>query len=198
MGARAGAVVVSDECYVELGWDAEPVSILDPRVYGGSHEGVLAVHSLSKRSNLAGYRRASCSATRRSSASCSRCASTTGLMVPAPVQAATIAALGDDAHVAEQRERYARGATCLRSRPRGRGLPDRPLRGGPVPVGHARRGLLGHRALVAERGILVAPGRVLRGRRGPARARGAHRHRRRDRLGPPPAGSRAVTCVTDG
>ena len=51
-----GAIVVSDECYVELGWDAEPVSVLDPRVNGGSHDGLLAVHSLSKRSNLAGYR----------------------------------------------------------------------------------------------------------------------------------------------
>jgi len=53
-----GALVVSDECYIELGWEAEPVSVLHPDVCGGSHEGLLALHSLSKRSNLAGYRAA--------------------------------------------------------------------------------------------------------------------------------------------
>ena len=47
-------VVASDECYLEFGWDTEPVSILHPDVCDGSHEGLLAVHSLSKRSNLAG------------------------------------------------------------------------------------------------------------------------------------------------
>src|SRR5690606_5806453 len=51
-----GAVLASDECYAELGWDAEPVSVLHPSVCGDSHDGILAVHSLSKRSNLAGYR----------------------------------------------------------------------------------------------------------------------------------------------
>ncbi len=51
-----GAVVASDECYISLGWDAAPVSVLHPSVCDGSHQGVLAVHSLSKRSNLAGYR----------------------------------------------------------------------------------------------------------------------------------------------
>jgi hypothetical protein len=53
---ETGAIVVSDECYVELGWDAEPVSVLHPDVCGDDHARVLAVHSLSKRSNLAGYR----------------------------------------------------------------------------------------------------------------------------------------------
>ena len=51
-----GTLLVSDECYVECAWEAEPVSVLHPDVCGGSHEGILAVHSLSKRSNLAGYR----------------------------------------------------------------------------------------------------------------------------------------------
>src|ERR1700683_2752614 len=51
-----GAVVASDECYLGLGWEAEPVSVLDPAVCGSSRAGVLAIHSLSKRSNLAGYR----------------------------------------------------------------------------------------------------------------------------------------------
>ena len=51
-----GVIVASDECYLEYGWDTEPASILHPDVCGGSHDGVLAVHSLSKRSNLAGMR----------------------------------------------------------------------------------------------------------------------------------------------
>ena len=51
-----GAVVASDECYAELPWTADPVSLLHPTVSGGSFDGLLAVHSLSKRSNLAGYR----------------------------------------------------------------------------------------------------------------------------------------------
>ena len=55
--ARAGDVLVaSDECYLELGWDVEPISVLHPSVSGGDSTGLLALHSLSKRSNLAGYR----------------------------------------------------------------------------------------------------------------------------------------------
>ncbi len=53
-----GVLVVSDECYLELGWEADPVSVLHPDVNGGSYDGLVAVHSLSKRSNLAGYRAA--------------------------------------------------------------------------------------------------------------------------------------------
>ncbi len=77
---RAGrARRVSDECYLELGWSRAPVSVLHPDVCGGSHEGLLAVHSLSKRSNLAGYRAGFVAgdASRRG-ASCSRSASTPG------------------------------------------------------------------------------------------------------------------------
>ena len=51
-----GTVVASDECYIELGWEASPLSVLHRDVCDGSHHGLLAVHSLSKRSNLAGYR----------------------------------------------------------------------------------------------------------------------------------------------
>ena len=50
------AVLASDECYIGLGWAAEPVSVLHPDVCGGAAEGLLAVHSVSKRSNMAGYR----------------------------------------------------------------------------------------------------------------------------------------------
>src|SRR5262249_32298741 len=51
-----GRIVVSDECYLSLGWETQPVSILDRAVTGGDLTGVIAVHSLSKSSSLAGYR----------------------------------------------------------------------------------------------------------------------------------------------
>ncbi|WP_062301993.1 succinyldiaminopimelate transaminase [Demequina subtropica] len=102
-----GALVASDECYAELSWTGEPVpSILDPRVCGDSHEGVLAVYSLSKQSNLAGYRAAFVAGDPAVIAALLEVRKHAGLIVPAPVQAAMTVALGDDAHVAEQKERY--------------------------------------------------------------------------------------------
>jgi succinyldiaminopimelate transaminase len=110
-----GAVIANDECYAELNWEGdEPTpSILDPRVIAGERNSVLAVYSLSKQSNLAGYRAAfvaGCSdlidellAVRKHA----------GLIPPAPVQAAMIAALVDSAHVAEQKERYRRRRAVL-------------------------------------------------------------------------------------
>ncbi|MEZ0091086.1 succinyldiaminopimelate transaminase [Streptacidiphilus sp. EB129] len=111
-----GVLVVSDECYLELGWepDAEPVSVLHPDVCGGSYEGLVAVHSLSKRSNLAGYRAAFLVGDPAVLGELLEIRKHSGLMVPAPVQAATVAALGDGEHVAVQRERYARRRTALR------------------------------------------------------------------------------------
>jgi succinyldiaminopimelate transaminase len=103
-----GAVVASDECYAELSWEGAPTSLLHPDVTGGSHEGLLAVYSLSKQSNLAGYRAgvvAGDVALVRELLEVRRHA---GMIVPAPVQAAMVAAFGDDAHVAEQRQRYRR------------------------------------------------------------------------------------------
>jgi succinyldiaminopimelate transaminase len=101
-----GAVVASDECYAELAWTADPVSVLHPDVCAGSHQGLLVVQSLSKQSNLAGYRAGFVAgdpvlvgqlvATRKH----------LGMIVPAPVQAAMVAALVDDSHVTHQRERY--------------------------------------------------------------------------------------------
>jgi len=109
-----GAVVASDECYAELGWDPDlpPVSLLHPDVCGGSYDNLLALYSLSKQSNLAGYRAAFAAGDPRLVARLREVRKHAGMMVPAPVQAAMVAALGDDAHVAEQRARYAvrRGA----------------------------------------------------------------------------------------
>jgi succinyldiaminopimelate transaminase len=153
-----GAVVVSDECYLELGWEADPVSVLHPDVCGGSYEGVLAVGSLSKRSNLAGYRAAFVGGDPVLVARLLEVRKHAGMIVPAPVQAAMVAALGDDEHVAEQRERYAARRTTLRDA----------LTTAGFTVEHSEAGLYlwvtrgedcwDTVSWLAERGILVAPG----------------------------------------
>ncbi|MFI6346520.1 succinyldiaminopimelate transaminase [Streptomyces sp. NPDC050560] len=109
-----GVLVFSDECYLELGWDTEPVSVLDPEVRGGSYEGLVAVHSLSKRSNLAGYRFAFLVGDETVLQELLQVRKHGGMMTPSPAQAAAIAALGDDTHVHAQRERYAARRTLLR------------------------------------------------------------------------------------
>lgn len=108
---RIGAVVASDECYAELPWTDEVVrdgvpSILDPDVCRGSFEGLLAVYSLSKQSNLAGYRAAFTAGDPELIAGLLETRKHAGMIVPAPVQAAMVAALADDSHVAAQREVY--------------------------------------------------------------------------------------------
>jgi succinyldiaminopimelate transaminase len=113
-----GAVVASDECYALLGW-SEPwastgvPSILDPRVAGGSYEGLLAAYSLSKQSNLAGYRAAFVAGDPALVGRLLATRKQLGLIVPAPIQAAMVAALDDDAHVAAQRATYRRRRTLL-------------------------------------------------------------------------------------
>lgn len=109
-----GAVVASDECYIELGWDTDPVSILHPDVCGGSHAGLLALQSLSKRSNLAGYRAAFVAGDPDLVGELLTVRKHGGLIMPGPVQTAMTAALGDDAHVDEQRRRYAARRARLR------------------------------------------------------------------------------------
>jgi len=102
-----GAVVASDECYASLVWEGEPAaSILDDDVCEGSHEGLLAVYSLSKQSTMAGYRAAFVAGDPALVASLLEIRKHSGLMVPAPVQNAMIAALADDRHAQEQRARY--------------------------------------------------------------------------------------------
>ncbi|MFF3851315.1 bifunctional succinyldiaminopimelate transaminase/glutamate-prephenate aminotransferase [Streptomyces sp. NPDC002328] len=110
-----GVLVFSDECYLELGWEADPVSVLHQDVNGGSHDGLVAVHSLSKRSNLAGYRAAFLAGDPAVLAPLLEIRKHGGMMTSAPTQAAVVAALSDDAHVHEQRERYAARRTALRA-----------------------------------------------------------------------------------
>ncbi len=153
-----GAVVASDECYVELGWSAQPVSVLHPDVCGGSHEGLLAVHSLSKRSNLAGYRAGFVTGDPALVAELIALRKHLGLMVPAPVQAAMAAALDDDEHVVVQRERYLRRREVLVAAFGRAGF----------TISHSQAGLYLWATRdepcwdtvrwLAERGILVAPG----------------------------------------
>ena len=157
--ARAhGVLVASDECYLELGWEAEPVSVLHPSVSGGSVDGLLALHSLSKRSNLAGYRAGFAVGDAQAVAGVTEARKHLGLLAPAPVQAAAVAALGDDAHVAEQKARYAARREVL--------LPA--VRAAGFTVEHSGAGLYlwltrdepcwDTVAALAAAGVLVAPG----------------------------------------
>ena len=103
-----GAVIAADECYTELNWEGdEPTpSILDPEVTQGSRRLTLAVHSLSKRSNLAGYRAGFVAGCSDLVGEILEARKHAGLIPPAPIQHATTVALADDAHVAEQKARY--------------------------------------------------------------------------------------------
>lgn len=168
--ARAiGALVVSDECYAELAWDepwaaAGVPSILDPRVNGGSHDGLLAAYSLSKQSNLAGYRSAFVAGDPTVVARLLELRKHMGMIVPAPVQAATAAALGDDAHVAAQREVYRRRRGVLLPALRRSGLTVDGSHAGLYlwcrPEGAAAGDAAAWSTVdrLADLGILVAPG----------------------------------------
>ncbi len=162
-----GAVVASDECYFECAWDVEPVSVLHPDVNGGSLDSVLAVHSLSKRSNLAGYRAAFVAGDPAIVSELREVRRHSGLMVAAPVQAAMAVALDDDGDLEEQRQRYLER----------RGLLRRALQRSGFRIDHSEGSLyvwasrdepcMDSVTWLAERGILVAPGDFY----GPAGAR---------------------------
>jgi aminotransferase len=157
-GRDRGVVVVNDECYIEHGWEVDPTSILHPDVCGDSHAGVLAVHTLSKRSNLAGYRAGFITGDPWVVQEMLEVRRHAGLILPAPVAAAMAAALTDDTHVERQRERYARRRARLRPALVARGL----------RVEHSQAGLYlwvtrgepcwDTVAFLADAGILGAPG----------------------------------------
>ncbi len=110
----AGAVLASDECYGEFAWDAEAISVLDPRVNDGDISGLLAVHSVSKRSNAAGYRAGFVAGCRDVVGELIATRKHLGMIVPDPVQAALRALLADHDHVEEQRDRYLARRELLR------------------------------------------------------------------------------------
>ncbi|HET6298937.1 MAG TPA: succinyldiaminopimelate transaminase [Kribbella sp.] len=158
--ARANDVLlVSDECYAEFGWDERPVSVLHPDVCGGSFDNLLAVHSLSKRSNLAGYRAGFVAGDEAVVAELLAVRKHAGLMVPSPIQAAMAAAFGDDVHVEEQRARYLRRRTVLRQALTAAGWEITLSQGGLyLWAEHPSYDAYGSVAALADRGILVAPG----------------------------------------
>lgn len=160
-------LLVSDECYLGLGWDAEPRSVLHPEVCDGDHRGLLAVHSLSKTSSLAGYRAGFVAGDAAVVAELLAVRKHAGMMVPTPIQAAMVAALDDDAHEQQQRERYARRRATLLPAMQAAGFTIELSQGGLylwATRGEACRSTV---EWLAQRGILVAPGEFY----GPA---GAH------------------------
>jgi len=162
--ARAlGAIVASDECYAELGWDGPwadaPIpSVLDPRVAGGDLTGLLSVYSLSKQSNLAGYRAAFLAGDAALVARLLTARKHLGLMLPAPVQAAMTAALGDDAHVAQQRERYRARRAVLRPAVESAGFRIDRSEGGLYLWATAGQDAWASLDRLARHGILAGPG----------------------------------------
>jgi succinyldiaminopimelate transaminase len=153
-----GVILVSDECYAELGWDAEPVSVLRPDVCGDDHTGLLAVHSLSKRSNLAGYRGGFVTGDPTLVKELLEVRKHAGMIVPAPVQAAMAAAFGDDEHVEEQRARYARRRDALRTAFEAYGFRIDHSEGGLYLWATRDEPCWDTVKTLAELGILVAPG----------------------------------------
>ncbi|MEY4023462.1 MAG: hypothetical protein RLZ23_423 [Actinomycetota bacterium] len=150
------SVLVSDECYLEFGDSAKPTSIMSHT--GGDNTNILAVHSLSKRSSMAGYRAAFIVGDPALIARILEVRKHAGMMVPLPVQMAMIAALSDDVHVAEQRARYnARRAALTPA-----------LRAAGFSIDHSEAGLYiwatrqencwDSVSWLADRGIIATPG----------------------------------------
>ena len=153
-GRAHGVPVFSDECYVEFTWTGRPRTILE-----GGPDGVVAVHSLSKRSNLAGLRVGFYAGDAELVAYLQEVRKHVGMMVPGPAQAAGVAALDDDAHVEAQRSRYRARLELLAGGPRGVVGPPVRLPGGafylwfPVDDGWAFT-----ERLARAGGALVSPG----------------------------------------
>lgn len=154
-----GVLLASDECYIDLPWEgAKPLSVLHPDVRDGSFDGLLAVHSLSKRSNFAGLRGGFIAGDPQVIARITEIRKHLGFLVPRPVQQAMIAAYSDDAHVRAQRTVYGERRQLLRAA----------LLEAGFQIEHSEAGLYlwatrGEPCwqtvdLLAEKGILVAPG----------------------------------------
>jgi succinyldiaminopimelate transaminase len=158
---ECGAIVASDECYAEFTYDESGSPAAPATVLSAGHDRVLAVHSLSKRSNMAGLRAGFLAGDAALVSYLGEVRKHAGLMTPAPVQAAATAALADDAHVDEQRARYARRRKQAQAALRAWGLVHdggpstfylwlRTTEGGEDGWSITRR--------LAEHGLLVAPG----------------------------------------
>ncbi len=153
-GRARDVPVFSDECYADFTWDGPPSSILQSGL-----DGVVAVHSLSKRSNLAGVRVGFYAGDPELLSYLREVRKHVGMLVPGPAQAAGVAALGDEDHVLVQRDRYRRRlerlATILGS---WAGL-DVPLPAGGFYLWFdTGDGWAFAERLMAEGGALVSPG----------------------------------------
>lgn len=154
-GRANDVIVLSDECYAEFTWHGAPRTILEHGT-----EGVLAVHSLSKRSNLAGVRAGFYAGDAGLVHFLSEIRKHAGFMVPGPVQLAGAVAYEDDAHVDVQREIYLRRLRMFAEVMSSAGLPA-PIPGGgfylwaPVPGGDAWACT---EWLAEHGGVLVSPG----------------------------------------
>jgi aspartate/methionine/tyrosine aminotransferase len=154
-GRTNDVLVISDECYVEFTWDGPARTILTTGT-----EGVLAVHSLSKRSNLAGVRAGFYAGDTDVVHYLKEMRKHTGAMVPGPVQAAAVIAWSDQDHVEQQRHRYARRLEILAQISSAVGAPA-PMPAGafylwvPAPDGDAW-GLANR--LAEQAGLIVSPG----------------------------------------
>jgi succinyldiaminopimelate transaminase len=157
-GRAHGIPVFSDECYAEFTWDGPPRSILEH-----GPDGVVAVHSLSKRSNLAGVRVGFYAGDAELVEFLRAVRQHAGLMVPGPAQAAGVAALADDAHVEDQRTRYRERLAYLAGVLGAYGCPTALPEGGfylwvPVPERRWPDAWAMAEALATDGGLLVSPG----------------------------------------
>lgn len=157
-----GVVVASDECYAELDWREPSLggvpSILDPRVSGGSHEGLLAVYSLSKQSNLAGYRAGFVAGDTALIKRLLEVRKHAGMIMPWPVQKAMTAALCDDRHVEAQRAVYQARRGPLRDALTQAGFRIDDSEAGLYLWATRDEDSWESVAFLADQGILVAPG----------------------------------------
>lgn len=155
---QRGVLLVSDECYLECTWEERAYSVLHPEISGGSTEGLLAVHSLSKRSNLAGYRCAFVAGDPAVVGELLAVRKNLGLMMPGPQQRAMAAALADQAHAVEQHARYAARRAALREALEGAGFRIDHSQGSLYLWATRSQDCWDTVAWLAEHGILVAPG----------------------------------------
>ncbi|MFZ1637168.1 MAG: aminotransferase class I/II-fold pyridoxal phosphate-dependent enzyme [Candidatus Microthrix parvicella] len=169
-----GIIVCSDECYLEYTWSGGPAGedrLPASTVLSSGGEGLLALHSLSKRSNLAGGRVGCYAGDAQLVAALGERRRELGLVVPGPMQAAAVAAWCDQSHVAEQRNRYRHRLEVLAESVRQAGLADVELPAGGfylwANVGGDDRAAA---ARLAAAGVLVQPG-ILYGPDGAGRIR---------------------------
>lgn len=164
-GQSRGTVVASDECYCDVFFATgpaqvmePPASVLSPQVCDGRHDRLLAVHSLSKRSNLAGYRAGFVAGDPALIRRLLELRKHAGMILPAPVQAAMVAALDDDTHVVAQRARYADRRTRLLSALRDAGFTVEDTGAGLYLWATRDEPCWDTVNWFADRGVLVAPG----------------------------------------